>query len=143
MPRSGTAGWYNSSLSSSVLWSALIKTCWPSKPNALGAPLPDARPPGGILMRDSKLSFPWENLHDIIIFFFVGLSPRNYGICLHHKISPSTLLQIPLCVWMYNIFFGRLVFFVNGCSVVNFNLGVSSRSSNYLFCPLCFPLLFS
>ena len=92
MPRSGFAGWYNSSLSSPVLWSSLNKTCWPSKPKVLGAPLLDARPPGKGSWWHSKLSFLWGNLHDIIILFFVCLPTSNYGICLNHKISPSTLL---------------------------------------------------
>lgn len=57
-----------------------FKHHWPSKPEAVGSPPPDARPPGWETCRSSEPSFLWENLCDIIVFQFVGYPPGGDGI---------------------------------------------------------------
>ena len=51
-----------------VLWSFSHMPCWPSTPNAHGAPLPNARPPGWGTWRGVQNSLLCESLFYIVIF---------------------------------------------------------------------------
>ena len=73
------------SLSHPVLWSAYTQAHWPSKPNVLEAPPPNATSPGWGARLGAQNSHSWENLCNIIIFQYVG---SRYGIWSYHEKTP-------------------------------------------------------
>ena len=88
----------------------------------------------GSLTWGLELSLLWENFCDIIIFQFVGRPPSMYEIWSYHSCTPPTVsLWLLLCLWMSGIFFGRFqCSFVDGCSAVSCDFGVSVRRSELM-----------
>ena len=73
-----------------------------SKPNALGAPPPNARPLGwepdvGLKTHSCGKIYLFSNM---IIFQFVGCPPDGYGIWLYHINTLSILSLWLLCLWV-------------------------------------------
>ena len=63
----------------------VFKPCWPSKPNALGTPHPNAKTPRlGNLICISELSFLRDNLCNIIFIQFIGCPLGAIWILLYH-----------------------------------------------------------
>ena len=82
----------------------VVKPCWPSKPNALGACLPRALQDLWVREPDVGLRSPlWEKLCNISILQFVGHSPWG----LNYITNPL----LPILLWFLVYFFVYLFIF--------------------------------
>ena len=62
----------------------------------------------GSLTWGSEPSLQWVDFCSIIVLHFVSHPTSGYGIWFYCDCTPSTTsLQLPLCLWMWDIFFGE------------------------------------
>ena len=83
----------------------------------------------GSLTCGSELSFQWMDFCDIIVLQFVSHPPSGYGIWCYCDCAPPTiLLQLLLCLWIWDIFFGEFQCLpVDDCSAVSCDSGALTR----------------
>lgn len=72
------------------------------------------------------------------MFQFVCYPPSLLGFdCITKALFLPSLIVFGSCFWMWNISFGRFVFFVNGSSAVNCDFGVFLRRGEVISFLLC------
>ena len=76
---------------------SVVKSHWPSKPNALGGSSPNARQPHWGTWHGAQNSHSPRRTSDIIIFQSVGNSPSRCGIWLYHQCALLTISFWLLC----------------------------------------------
>ena len=85
----------------------------------------------GSLTWSSEPLLQWVDFCGVSVLQFVSHPPSNYGIWFYCDCNPPTIsLWVPLCLWMWGIFFGEFQCLpVNGCSAVSCDSGALARGS--------------